>query len=502
MLVLYIFAFVIISCNPLSKAKDGIVVALDSEPKRINPLFLTDLNSHMVSEMVFKGLISINKEGTAEPALASSWEVTDNGLQIVFHLKRDLFWHDGERFKAEDVAFTYELLNSPEVPSPRKGVLGPVKELKIIDPYTISVTYHKPYAAAVESWFIGILPSHIGKGVIDPSFDDNPIGTGAFKVDKWQRGQFIALKAFDKFYQGKAKIDRVLLRFISNHATRYLELKTAKVDVAELPFYIKTDGLSDKNNRYLDNSFRYTCLGFNLKGYPFKDEGFRRAIAYSINKEELINTVLKGGRVSTGVYPAGTWYYNPAIKPYGYEPERARELLKKLGIESLSFSVLVSSENKELQIVAQFLEQNLKAIGVSMKITLLDWQSLRNRIMEEGGFEAVLLSRAYLWDPDIYDLWHSSKIGQGQWNLFSFKDTEVDSLLERGREALDFNERQAVYRGVHRLLYEKQACIFLYETPLVFYANRGIKGIEVDPRGMLYGVENWYRQGMVTSSLL
>lgn len=106
----------------------------------------------------------------------------------------------------------------------------------------------------------------------------------------------------------------------------------------------------------------------------------------------------------------------------------------------------------------------------------------------------MILSRAYLWDPDIYDLWHSSKAVKGGWNLFSFKDREVDKLLEQGRRTVDFQKRTEIYRKVNRLLYEKQACIFLYETPLIFYADKKIKGIKPEPQGMLYGIENWYTQ--------
>ncbi|GAQ94106.1 peptide/nickel transport system substrate-binding protein [Thermodesulfovibrio aggregans] len=486
-----LFVLVFISCSSTSRTYEGIVIALDSEPKRINPLFLTDLNSHMVSNIIFKGLIRINEKGIAEPELAESWEIKNNGLEIVFHLKENIYWHDGEKFKAEDVVFTYELFNSPQVASPRRGVLGPVKEIKVINPLTLAVIYKEPYGSAIESWSIGILPSHIGKKVLEPSFDNEPIGTGAFRIEKWQKGQFIFLISFDKFYGRKPATGKIILKFIPDPTTRYLELKSGKIDVAELPSYMKTDELSSQFNRYKADSFRYTCLGFNLKKHPFIDEKFRKAVAYSIDKEELINSVLKEGKISLGPYPANTWYFNTDVKPYPYDIEKARDILKNMKINSLKFSISINGENKEIQRVAQFIQQNLKNIGIEIEIKLYDWQTLRHRIIEEKVFDAVILSRAYLWDPDIYDLWHSSKTEKGQWNFFSFKDEKVDILLEKGRKTLNFNERQKIYREVHRLLYEKQACIFLYENPLVFYANKKIEGIIPDPRGMLYGVERW-----------
>jgi peptide/nickel transport system substrate-binding protein len=112
-------------------------------------------------------------------------------------------------------------------------------------------------------------------------------------------------------------------------------------------------------------------------------------------------------------------------------------------------------------------------------------------IQEEKNFDAVILSRAYLWDPDIYDLWHSSKTEKGQWNFFSFKDKEVDKFLELGRKTVNFNERKIIYQRIHKLLYDKQACVFLYEIPLIFYADKRIKQIKPAPYGLLYGIEKW-----------
>ncbi|MEM3428213.1 MAG: hypothetical protein QW212_08070 [Nitrososphaerales archaeon] len=130
-------------------------------------------------------------------------------------------------------------------------------------------------------------------------------------------------------------------------------------------------------------------------------------------------------------------------------------------------------------------------MGIKTEIKLFDWQTLRHRVLEERDFEAVLMSRAYLWEPDLYDLWHSSKAEKGGWNFFSFKDEEVDRLLERSRRTVSMSERAKIYKEIQSLLYEKQAWIFLYETPLIFYAKKEIKGINPDPRSLLYGLENF-----------
>lgn len=491
-LLVLIFLF-LLSCGSETRNTDEIIIALDSEPQRINPLFLTDLNSHMVSNLIFRGLVSIDESGNPKPELAKSWSIKDGGREIIFHLREDVYWHDGSKFKAQDVLFTYKLLTSQDIPSPRKGVLGPVEEIKILNDYKIVVRYSEPYGSAIESWSIGILPKHLGEKVLDPSFDKNPTGTGPWRVIKWQKGQFIVFEAFDKFYDGMPKIRKIILKFIPDQTTKYLEMKAGRVDVGELPSYVKIYELEEKFNQYKADSFRYVCLGFNLLNPLFQDEKIRVAIAYLINRNELIKAVLNGkGTVSLGPYPRGVWYYNNEIKPYPYNPKKGKEILKDVGVENLKFKISINIENKELLKTAQFIQQALKDVGVQTEIRVFDWQTLRHRILEEKNFDAVVLSRAYLWDPDIYDLWHSSKAERGGWNLFSFKDKEVDSLLETGRKTVDTKVRAEIYRKVHKLLYEKQACVFLYETPLIFYANKKIKGIKANPQGMLYGVEKWF----------
>lgn len=150
--------------------------------QRINPLFLNDLTSHMLSNLIFRGLISIDASGKPKPELAQSWEIKNGSREILFRLKKDVYWHDGGKFTAEDVLFTYQLLNSENVASPRKDILGPIKEIKILNDYELSVKYNEPYGSAIESWTIGILPKHMGDKVLNSSFDHNPVGTGAWRI--------------------------------------------------------------------------------------------------------------------------------------------------------------------------------------------------------------------------------------------------------------------------------------------------------------------------------
>lgn len=488
-LLIWALSLSLLSCGPKVEPKRDLVFGVDREPLTINPVFLTDLSSHMISNLVFRGLVSVDRSGFPKPELCESWEIRD-GRTLIFHLKKNVFWHDGEVFKAKDVIFTYQLINSGEIASPKRGSLGPIAELRELDPFTVLVRYREPFGPMVESWTQGILPEHLKREVLVPSFDENPVGTGPYRISKWKRGHFMVLEGYDRFYGGPPKTKRVVLRFIPDPTTRYLELRSGKCDVAELPVNLETERLRDRFTSYRASPYRYCFLGLNLLKAEFKDERIRRAIAHAIDKEKLIRVVLNGnGDISLGPYPRGTWYFNEDVRPYRYDVDEAKRLLAS-SKKSLSFSIYVSSENTEAQKVAQLIQDDLKKVGISVEIRLLDWHTLRHRVLEERDFESVVMSRAYLWEPDLYDLWHSSKAEKGGWNLFSFKDEEVDRLLEKARRVIDQNERSRLYKEIQRVLYERQACIFLYETPLVFYAKKEIRGVNPDPRGLLYGLEN------------
>lgn len=495
---------------------DTIIIAISTEPKRLNPLFLSDFISYSVSGLVFNGLTKFDKDMNITGDLAESWDISKDGLEIKFYLKRNVLWHDGVEFTAEDVVFTYKSIISPLTGSYLSSQFGPIKEVKAIDKYTLLAIYSKPYGSALESWAIGIIPKHVfhNKDVNSSFFDESPIGTGPYKLKEWVHGQKILLEAFNYYHNGKPKIKNIILRVIPDTATQLLELRTGSIDMMEItPNQFNT--LKDRNFiKYRANSFRYGFLGLNLKDRKFQDKTIRQAISYAINKKFIIKSVLYGlGNISTGPYPPEAWYYNQNVRNYDYNPEKALDMLEKAGWKKnkkgilqkedmyLSFTIYTNYESNENIKTAQIIQNNLKSIGIETKILTFDWQTFRHNIINKHKFEAVILSRTYLWDPDIYELWHSSKTNEGEWNFLSYKNKAVDELLEKGRSTVNISERKIIYKKIHELLAEEQPCIFLYNADLLFVANKKIKGITPSPMGMLYGIEKcWIESHGVRSS--
>jgi peptide/nickel transport system substrate-binding protein len=497
--------------NSKKRPSDTVVVAIASEPTRLNPVFLSDLVSYTVSGLIFSGLTKFDKDMNIIGDLAESWEILQGGREVRFHLKKNVLWHDGVEFSADDVVFTYTTMVAPETASHLDSNFGPVGKVKALDRYTVAIFYSEPYGSVLESWTTGIIPKHVfqNKDIHDISFDNVPVGTGPYRLKQWVHGQKLYLESFDGYHAGKPKIRNLIICIIPDVSTQFMVLKTGDIDLMELsPTQYKrgtyTEPLSSEFIHQRSGSFRFGFLGLNLLDKRFQDKRVRQAISHAINKDSIINAFFMGlGNRSTGPYPPEVWYYNHNARYFEYNPVKAEELLKSAGWRkgtdgilqkdgaSFKFTLLTNYENKENVKIAQVIQSNLKMIGIEADIQTLEWQTFRHDVISKHQFEAIILSRAYLWDPDIYDLWHSSKTKKDEWNYLSYKNPEVDLLLEKGRRIIDRKKRKKIYWKVHELLAEEQSCIFLYNADLLFITQKRIKGITPSPAGMLYNIADW-----------
>ncbi len=502
---------IFISCQrqgELNRPADIVVSAFHAEPKRLNPVFLTDSVSYSISGLIFDGLTKIDDDFNVKGNLADSWQIRKGGLEIIFFLKKGVLWHDGWEFTSDDVIFTYKTVTSPNTATHHAEIFGPVKEVKAIDRYTVKVVYSKPFSTALESWSIGIIPKHLleGKDINDFSFDKSPVGTGAYILKEWVPGQKLVFEAFKGFYGGKPQINKLIIKIIPEPSTRLMELKAGNIDLMELTpsqHAVQTDSLHIFN-KYIGGQARYGFLGFNLTDPRFQNIKIREAISYAINKEAIINALFKGlGSTSTGPYPKNAWYFNPKAKYHEYNPKKAIRLLEESGWEkdknnilkkdgmSFEFAIITNIEDRDNINIAQMIQEDLKNIGIRTEIKTFEWQTFRFYIVEKRKFEAVLMSRGYLWSPDIYDLWHSSRINEGEWNFLSYKNQKLDRLLEDSRLTIDIDRRKMLYHQIHEILSIDQPCIFLYNLEISFIAHKRITGIKPSPLGMLEDIHKW-----------
>ncbi|MGA1841839.1 MAG: peptide-binding protein [bacterium] len=492
---------------------DRIILGSIADAKRLLPMLATDSASAGIAGMVHNGLIKYDKDIKVVGDLAESWDISADGLIITFHLRRNVKWHDGEPFTAQDCLFTYKKMIDPNVATPYSQDFLRVKEAKILDDYTFQVIYEEPFAPALISWGMGIIPRHLleNEDLNTTDYNRHPIGTGPFKFMEWITGQRIVLEAFDDYFEGRPYIDQYITRIIPERATMFLELQRQGIDYMELnpvryTRQTNTPFFQENFRRFRYPSFGYTYMGYNLKDPKFSDKRVRQALTYAIDREGIIKGVLLGlGQVCTGPFPPESWAYNPDVKRYPFDPEKARQLLAEAGWEDhdgdgildkdgirFEFMLRTNQGNEEREKCAQIIQQNLKKIGIDVKINILEWQAFLHNFIDQRKFEAVILGWALSRDPDLYDIWHSSKTGEQEFNFVSYKNTEVDRLIIEGVRTFDIEERKKIYHRIHEILAEEQPYTFLYVADALPIIDKRFHGIKKAPIGIWYDFIKWY----------
>jgi len=215
---------------------DTIITASIGEASNLIPILAGDSASHDIAGHIYNGLVKYDKNLNIVGVLAKSWEISKDNLSIIFHLRKDVKWQDGTPFTAQDVLYTYKVIVDPKTPTPYSGDFKPVKEAEAIDDYTFKVTYERPFAPALQSWTVGILPRHLldGKDITTSPLIRKPLGTGPYLFKEWIPADRVVLAANDNYFEGKPFIERRITRVIPDLATMFLELKRYTIDMMGL----------------------------------------------------------------------------------------------------------------------------------------------------------------------------------------------------------------------------------------------------------------------------
>lgn len=492
---------------------DALVSGSIGDARILIPILASDSASADVCGLIFNGLVKYDKDINLTGDLAQSWEIKDDGLTIIFYLRHDVKWHDNAPFSAKDVEFTYRKLIDPSVRTPYSGDFQKVKSLEIIDDYTLKVTYAEPFSPGLASWGMGIMPKHLleKEDLNTTGFARHPIGTGPYKFISWRSQEKIELASNEYYFERKPYLNRYIYRVIPDEATLFLELQAGGIDSSGLtPLqYTKqtqTTFFRDNYRKFRIESFGYTYMGYNLNNPLFKDMRVRQALDYAVDKNEIIRGVMLGlGRASTGPFPPESWAYDQDVRPKEHSIEKAKRLLGESGwIDSdndglldkdgktFEFSILTNQGNLERQRVAEIIQARLKEIGIKVKIKVIEWSVFLSEFINKRRFDTVLLGWALGMDPDCYDIWHSSKIKEGEFNFVGYANPEVDLLLEEGRKTFDREKRKNTYHKIHKILYEEQPYMFLYVPDALPIINSRFQGIKPAPIGISYNLIDWW----------
>ncbi len=506
-------AFFICRAAFASDYGDAIVVGGISDARNLVPILASDLSSADICSMIFNGLVKYDKDLNLTGDLAEGWEVKEDGLVIIFHLRKGVTWQDGKPFTASDVEFTYRKLIDPQVRTPYSGDFERVKSLEILDDYTVKVTYKEPFAPGLSSWGMFIMPKHIldGQDLNATDFSRSPVGTGPYRLKSWRSQEKIELESYRGYFEKRPHIDRYIYRVISDESTMFLEALTQGLDwtsITPLQYVRQTDTPYFKKyyRKFKLPAYIYTYLGYNLADPRFSDKRVRKAIDLAVDKEEIIRIILLGqGSICTGPFVPQSWAYNHGVKPHPFDPPAARRLLADAGWKDtdkdgwldkdgrvFEFTVITNAGNEERLKTAEIIQRRLKDVGIRMKIKAVEWSVFLNEFIDKRNFEAVLLGWSLSRDPDNYDIWHSSKTRPGEFNFLGFRNKEADQLLEEGRRVFDQDRRRQIYHELHALIYEEEPCLFLYVPDSLSILHKRFQGIELAPAGISYNFIDWW----------
>ena len=483
-----------------AQSPSTLVVGLVAEPVGLDPAQVTDLNSSRVGRRVVETLVAFADESTQiVPGLAESWTISKDGLTYTFKLRKGIAFHDGTSFNAQAVKFSIERQINPEHPANKLGkypfaayFFGNVKAVEAMDDSTVRFVLKEPRAS-----FLVILVAPAAS-VVSPTaamksgqdYTASPVGTGPFKFASWDRGQRVVLEKNPTYWRYPVKVDRVIFRPVTEDQARLTELLTGGLDliVGTPPDFVAQLENNPKVTLQKQVGAHVWYLGFNNTKKPFDDKRVRQALNYAVNKDAIVRDVLKGtGSISKGPVLPGTWGDEGGLKPFPYDPERAKKLLAEAGLPSgFSTTLWVPESGSGMQspvAMSTVIQSNLKAVGVNIAMQTMEWGAYLAKLRTKEQDLFALSWMAGNEDPDMvmYPLLHSSQWTPNGPNRALYKNDKYDELLHQARLTTDQAKRSELYRQAQRLLIEDAPWIFIdHEIQTAAHSKR-VQGFKLHP---------------------
>ncbi|HBF14033.1 MAG TPA: peptide-binding protein [Deltaproteobacteria bacterium] len=510
-LSLLLFVFFLQCSSNILIPPSTLIESLGAEPDTLNPILATDAYASSINSLVFDSLLERDRDTLElKPKLAEKFVISPDHLQYTFYLRRDVTWHDGQPFTADDVVYSFQKILDPKIKAAHiRGYFldAGISKIEKVDDFTVRFVSTKPYFKALSvCGDIPLIPKHVYDGRVD--FEQNPanrhpIGIGPYRFAGWRTGKKMSLERYENYWGTKPPIKRIEYPIIADITVALQVLKKGELDTASLrPIQWMKETNSEKFEKqfyklkYVSPGFSY--IGWNTKAVYFDDKRVRQAMTNLVDRQKLLEKLNFGlGRVVVGPFFIESPAYNRDLVPHAYNPEQAKKLLDEAGWvdsnddgvrdkngKNFEFTFLYPSASKSAERVATILKEDLQKVGLVMHIEKMEWAAFLDRI-DKKNFDATMMGWSTGFEDDPYQIWHSSQASvPGGSNFISYSNAEADHLIEKARQEFNEKERNKLYWRFQEILYDEQPYTFLFSSDALVVVSKRFSNVIVHKAGL------------------
>lgn len=479
-----------------ANTENKFTYAIDADPSSSNPLSTSDRWGLTMTNMIYSRLLRIQNDGSKKYELAESVETSADGLTITVKLKKDVKWSDGEAFNADDVVFTFtQKANKANGDFAAMYIADKAIEVVKVDDFTVTFKLPEVSATVIATLIADeyILPEHAyqntdlaGKALTVPH-----VGTGAYKLTEYKRGEYLQFEANENYYGGKASIDKVVLQIIPSTDTRKLALQKGEVDAA----VVLPSDIADLNKEtitpypYSENRVGY--MGLNAGTVELQNKTVRQAILYALNKEDMNKAAYLSAdyyQMPVSILPPANPYVTTNVESYSQNIEKAKALLQEAGVSNLTLKLGYSASDPAQTLQATLIQQQLQQIGVNVELAGGDSSAIFAEL-RKGSTQYHLFLNGYIRgiDPDGYRFLFAPGATN---NYFQYNSPVVGELFDKGAKELDETARKAIYVQLQQVIAEDAIIYPIVDNRRILAVNSRIQGVKEAGLVPIYSMED------------
>jgi peptide/nickel transport system substrate-binding protein len=469
--ILALALFATLHAGPGFAQKQELVIDLGGDAATLDPHVQWDTDSYSVYRNIFDNLLTRDPSGKIVPQVASAWHYADDNT-LVFDLRTDIWFQDGTKLTSEDVAFSIARITNPSFKSPQLSQFDQIASAEVTGPAQVTLHTKTAYPALLAQLVkLSIVPKAYVEKVGDQQFNQQPLGSGPYKLKSWQRGVSITLDAMPDYWRGKPPFRSVVFRAVPDVPTRVADLRAGRADLVRGLTPDDAEALKSERGIAVLSvpTERVAYLFVNPTAGPTKDERVRRAIAMAIDRDTLINALQQGFAkpVREVLTPANFGYTND-VPVWPFDPDAARKLIADAGAKGATVQFLTSPVyDRRLN---EAVQQMLADVGLNVQIIMLDqptYLKRRQGTPEDAGALSQGRWSCACQDADgvIFPLFRSGSI----WSKYSNPD--FDRLVDAARSTLDEGKRRDLYRHAFQILHDDVPGIGLFQDVAIYGAS-------------------------------